>query len=100
MIKFPTEYGVGEVQGDQVAARECYIAMLEMDIHLQTMYVEEQQTMAEPVEGLEEINLDNSKLEQTTIIDTLASPPVCQAFTVFICYQSRPLLLQSDAIQT
>ena len=28
MIKFPTEYEVGEVRGDQVAARECYIAML------------------------------------------------------------------------
>nr|XP_023913035.1 uncharacterized protein LOC112024656 [Quercus suber] len=34
MIKFPTEYRVGELRGDQVAARECYIAMLEMDDHL------------------------------------------------------------------
>ena len=34
MIKFPIEYGVGEVRGDQVAVRECYIAMLEMDDHL------------------------------------------------------------------
>ena len=42
MIKFPTEYEVGEVQGDQVAARECYIAMLEMDDRLQTMCIEEQ----------------------------------------------------------
>ncbi|XP_075649643.1 uncharacterized protein LOC142620100 [Castanea sativa] len=25
MIKFPIEYGVGEMHGDQVAARECYI---------------------------------------------------------------------------
>ena len=33
MIKFPTEYGVGEVRGDQLAARECYIAVLEMDDH-------------------------------------------------------------------
>ena len=31
MIKFPTEYGVGELRGDQVAAHECYIAMLEID---------------------------------------------------------------------
>ena len=31
MIKFPTEYGVGELQGNQIAARECYIAMLEME---------------------------------------------------------------------
>ena len=34
MIKFPTEYGVGEVCGDQVAARKCYIPMLEMDDHV------------------------------------------------------------------
>ena len=42
MIKFPTEYGVGEVKGDQVAARECYIAMLEMNDHQQTICIEEQ----------------------------------------------------------
>ena len=40
MIKFPTEYGVGEVRGDQMAARECYIAILEMDDHQQTMCIE------------------------------------------------------------
>ena len=40
MIKFPTEYEVGEVRGDQVAACECYIAMLEMDDHQQTMCIE------------------------------------------------------------
>ena len=42
MIKFPTEYGVGELKGDQMAARECYIVMLEMDDHQQTMYIAEQ----------------------------------------------------------
>ena len=52
MIKFPLEYRVGELQGDQVAAHECYIAMLEMDDHLQTMSIEEQRTGAEPVERL------------------------------------------------
>ena len=41
MIKFSTEYRVGEVRGDQVVARECYIAMLEMDDHLQKMCIEE-----------------------------------------------------------
>ena len=41
MIKFPMEYGVGELRGDQIAACECYIAMLEMDDHLQTMSIEE-----------------------------------------------------------
>ena len=33
MIKFPTEYRIGELRGDQVDARECYIAMLEMEDH-------------------------------------------------------------------
>ena len=42
MIKFPTEYVVEKVRGDQVATCECYIAMLEMDDHLQTMNIEEQ----------------------------------------------------------
>ena len=41
MIKFPTEYKVKEVYGNQVAAHECYIATLEMDDHLQTMSIEE-----------------------------------------------------------
>ena len=30
-VKFPTKHGVGQVQGDQLAARECYLAMLAMD---------------------------------------------------------------------
>ena len=41
MTKFPTEYGVGEVRGDQVVAHKCYVTMLEMDDHLQTMCIEE-----------------------------------------------------------
>ena len=41
MIKFPTEYGIRELRGDQVAARECYIAMLEMEDHQQTMCIGE-----------------------------------------------------------
>ena len=34
MIKFPTDYGVGELHGNQVTVCECYIAMMEMDDHL------------------------------------------------------------------
>ena len=30
MIKFPMDYVVGELRGNQVVARECYIAMIEM----------------------------------------------------------------------
>ena len=84
MIKFPTEYGVEEVRGDQVAAHECYIAMLEMDNHLQTMCIEEQRTVAESVEGLEEVPFDDSSPERTTRIGTLASQLVCQALTTFL----------------
>ena len=84
MIKFPIEYEVGKVCGNQVAARECYIAMLEMDDHIQTMSIEEQWMVAEPVEGLEEILLNNSRPEWTTKIGTLASPLVCQALATFL----------------
>ena len=84
MIKFPIEYKVGEVRGDQVAARECNIAMLEMDDHLQTMNIEEQRMMAEPVEGLEEIPLENSRPNRTTRIGTLASSLIRQALTTFL----------------
>jgi len=41
MIKFPTDYGVGELGGNQVVARECDIAMMEMDDHLPAMNIEE-----------------------------------------------------------
>ena len=58
MIKFPTDYGVGELRGNQVATRECYIAMLEMDDHQQTVCIEEQWAIAEPVEELEEVTFD------------------------------------------
>ena len=37
MIKFPTDYSVGELRGNQVAVRECYVAIMEMDDHFQAM---------------------------------------------------------------
>ena len=83
MIKFPTEYQVREVRGNQVAARECYIAMLEMDDHQQTMCIEEQQTV-EPVEELEEVTLDDSRPERTTRRGTLASQLVRHELTMFL----------------
>ena len=73
MIKLPTDYGVGELRGNQVAARECYIAMLEMDNHQQTICIGEQRAVAEPVEELEEVILDDSRPERTTRVGTQAS---------------------------
>ena len=84
MIKFPTNYGVGELWGNQVAAHECYVAMMEMDDHLQAMSIEEHRMTTEPVEKLEEVLLDDSSHEWTTKIGTLASPAVHQALTTFL----------------
>ncbi|XP_065619152.1 uncharacterized protein LOC136063143 [Quercus suber] len=84
MIKFPTEYGVGELHGNQIAARECYVAMMEMDDHLQTTSIEEHRSATEPVEKLEEIPLDDSMPNQTTRIGTLASPAIRQTLTTFL----------------
>ena len=84
MIKFPTKYGIGELQGDQVAARECYIAMLEMEDHQQTMCIGEQRTIAEPVEELEEVILDELRPGRTTRMGTLASPTVRQDLANFL----------------
>ena len=84
MIKFPTKYEIEELRGDQVAARECYIAMLEMEDHLQTICIEEQWTIAEPVEELEEVTFDESRPKRTTRMGTLASQPIRQALTAFL----------------
>ena len=84
MIKFPTEYEVGEVRGDQMAAHECYIAILEMNDHQQTMCIKEQRKIAESVEELEEVTLDDLRPERTTRMDTLASQPIRQALTTFL----------------
>ena len=56
--------------------------MLEMD--LQTMSIEEQRVIVESVEGLEEILLNNSRLERTTRIGIVTSSQVCQVLTPFL----------------
>ena len=84
MIKFPTDYGVGELRGDQVAARECYIAMMEIDDHLQAMSIEEHRTTTKPVEKLDEVLLDNLGHGRITKIGTLASPAIRQELAAFL----------------
>ena len=58
--------------------------MLEMEDHQQTMCIEEQQTIVEPIEELEEVTLDESRPERTTRMGTLASPPIGQALATFL----------------
>ena len=58
--------------------------MLEMDDHQQTMCIEEQRAIAEPIKEPEEVTLDESKPERTTRMGTLSSRTVWQAFTTFL----------------
>ena len=67
-----------------MAARECYIAMLEMEDHQQTMCIGEQRTTTKPVEDLEEISLDESRPELTTRMGTLANLLICQDLATFL----------------
>ncbi|XP_050281388.1 uncharacterized protein LOC126722250 [Quercus robur] len=88
-VKFATEHGVGQVQGDQLAARECYLAMLAMDEQIQAMNIEERRMVAEPTEALEDISLDEENPEKypSVIIHRLnvcpSSKPVRQKKRVF-----------------
>ena len=58
--------------------------MLEMDDHLLTICIDEQRTVAEPLEGLEEVLLNDSKPEWITRIGILASLLVRQALMIFL----------------
>ena len=58
--------------------------MLEMEDHQQTMCIGEQRTIAEPVEELEEVILDESRPARTTRMGTLASQMVRQDMASFL----------------
>ena len=57
---------------------------MEMDDHFQAMNIEEHRMGTEPVEKLEEILFDDSNLDRTTKIGTLAKSAVRQALTTFL----------------
>ena len=65
-VKFLTEHGIGQVQGDQLAARECYLAILAMDEQVQAMNIDEKRVVAEPIDALEDISLDENNPERCT----------------------------------
>ena len=57
------------MHGDQLAARECYLAMLAMDEQVHTMNIEEKKMVAEPIEVLEDISLDKKNPERCTRVE-------------------------------
>ena len=69
-VKFPIEHGIGQAQGDQLAARECYLAMMALDEQVQTMSIEERSVVAEPTKVLEDVLLQEDDLEKFTRIGT------------------------------
>ena len=83
-MKFLIEYGIGEVCGEQMAACECYIAILKMDDHLQALNIEEQRVIVEPTKDLEEISLNDNCLGRIPCIDTQIDPLICKELTLFL----------------
>ena len=69
-VKFPTEYGIGQAQGDQLAGRECYLAIMALDEQVQTLSIEERRVVAEPTEVLENVLLQEDDPEKFTRIGT------------------------------
>ena len=67
-----------------MVACECYIAMPEMDGHLQALNIEERRVIVEPIEDLEEISLDDDTPGQTTWIGTQANLSVCKEIALFL----------------
>ena len=61
LVKFPTEYRIGEVCRDQMVASECYISMLEMDDHLQALNIKERWVTGELTKALEEVSLNDNR---------------------------------------
>lgn len=67
MMRFSTNYGVGEVKGDQTTVQECYNASLVDGLRKEALAIEEAKTekkgkssVAEPMEDLIKLNLDES----------------------------------------
>ena len=80
-MKFPTEFGIGEVKGDQQMYRQCYISNIipkRKPHRSTTSSVKEYEVIkaptCEPTETLEQINIDPNILERTVGIGTNLAP--------------------------
>ena len=83
-VKFPTEYGIGQAQGDQLAARECYLAMMALDEQVQTMSIKERRFVTKPTEVLEDIPLKEGNPEKFIRIGTSMKKKIKQDLVQFL----------------
>uniref|UniRef100_A0A2N9EZK9 Reverse transcriptase domain-containing protein n=1 Tax=Fagus sylvatica TaxID=28930 RepID=A0A2N9EZK9_FAGSY len=84
LLKFPTEHGIGEVRGDQIAARECYLASLGSGGQNQTMTIEEQKILVKPSGELDTIELEDGRPERTTKIGADLPPKMKESLVQFL----------------
>uniref|UniRef100_A0A2N9F131 Reverse transcriptase domain-containing protein n=1 Tax=Fagus sylvatica TaxID=28930 RepID=A0A2N9F131_FAGSY len=84
LIKFPTEHGIGGVRGNQIAARECYLASLGSKGQNQTMTIKEWKTLVKPFEELDTIGLEDRHPEKTTRIGASLPPQIKESLIQFL----------------
>ncbi|XP_059627710.1 uncharacterized protein LOC132270548 [Cornus florida] len=89
LMRFPTEYGMGEIRGDQTMARECYVASLRKIKSQETFTIEGLEGKdipdfhrAEPTEELEEVILGEPKKKVS--IGSLLPPGIKDELTQFL----------------
>ena len=84
LLKFPTEHGIGEVIGDQIAARECYLASLGTEGQNQTMTIKERKSLVKPSEELNTVSLEEGRPKKTTRIGANLPPPMKESIVQFL----------------
>ena len=67
-----------------MAARECYLAMMALNEQVQTMSIEERRFVAEPIEVLEDIPLEEGNPEKFTRIGTSLKEKMMQDLIQFL----------------
>jgi hypothetical protein len=84
LVRFPTKNGIGEMKGDQVMVRECYLTTVDAEQIHQTLNVEERQNIAEPTEELEEIVLVEGNEKKMTRIGTSMTKEIRDLIVSFL----------------
>ena len=75
-VKFPIEYGIGEVKGDQVLARECYQVVLAAKENHIWMIKEEEKEKIEALETMELVDEEPTEPTNTMKIKTNLSTQI------------------------